>query len=328
MLRAAVGREARGLAVGTAIGCLVLGFALTAAARADGPVLRVSNLGQSSAPVEVAQPPFDLVATASCAYTFTVANEGACPAGTWPPLGNAWGQIEDIAGGDALRLEFSAPVASVAVSSTSNNQPGLHDPSGNAIPNYDVLAESPATGTGDPAVWSVTLPQLDARATSPQGYTFSVVAHDESGYHDYPFGIRSPRYANEQTRCGRVFYGTGVEVSQCPGQEWPKAIPQVLDIAGARYDGRLLTLKVRVPGPGELSLGVPVACGRAKAADCRKRAAISRRVAQKGELVLKKRLVPRLDSGHRLNLSARMELDDGGLIVSALRPKVHLVRSR
>jgi hypothetical protein len=326
---AAAGREARCLAVGTAIGCLVLGFALTAAARADGPLLRVSNLGQSSAPVEVAQPPFDLVATASCAYTFTVANEGACPAGTWPPLGKAWGQIEDVAGGDALRLEFSTPVSSVSVSSTSNYEPGLHDPSGNAIPNYDVLPETPTTGTGDPAVWSATLPQLDARATSPQGYTFSVVAHDESGYHDYPFGIRSPRYANEQTRCGRVFYSTGVEVSQCPGQEWPKALPQELDIAGARYDGRLLTLKVRVSGPGELSLGVPVACGGRKATGCHRRTTISRRVAQKGELVVKKRLVPRLDFRHRLNLSARMEMDDGGLIVSALRPKVHLVtRSR
>jgi hypothetical protein len=326
VLRAAAGREARCFAVGTAIGCLVLGFVLTAAARADGPVLRESNLGQSSAPVEVAQPPFDVVATASCAYTFTVANEGACPAGTWPPLGQAWGQIEDVAGGDILRLEFSTPVSSVAVSSTSNYQPGLHDPSGNAIPNYDVLAESPATGTGDPAVWSATLPQLDARATSPQGYTFSVVAHDELGYHDYPFGIRSPRYANEQTRCGGVFYSTGVEVGQC-GQEWPKAPPQELDIAGARYDGRLLTLKVRVPGPGELSLAVPVVCGRARAAECRKRTTISRRVAKKGELVLKKRLVPRLDSGHRLNLSARMEMDDGDLIVTALRPRVHFLTS-
>jgi hypothetical protein len=98
-----------------------------------------------------------------------------------------------------------------------------------------------------------------------------------------------------------------------------------LDIAAAKYDGRLLTLKVEVPGPGELSLGVPVACGGRKAAGCRKRTAIFRRVAQKGELVLKRRLVPRMDSRHRLNLSARMEMDDGGLIVSALRPKVHLV---
>jgi hypothetical protein len=204
----------RGFGVGTAVGCLWLGFALTTAARADGPALRVSNLGQSSAPVEVAQPPLDLVATASCAYTFTLANEGACPAGTWPPLGQAWGQIEDVAGGDALRLEFNAPVSSVAVSSTSNYQSGLRDPSGNAILNYDVLAESPATATADPAVWSATLPQLDARATSSQGYTFSVVADDESGYHDYPFGIRSPRYANELTRCGRAFYSTGVEVAR------------------------------------------------------------------------------------------------------------------
>ena len=222
-------------------------------------------------------------------------------------------------------MEFSAPVSSVVVSSTSNYEPGLHDPDGKAIPNYDVLAESPATATADPGVWTVTLPQLDARAISSQGYTFSVVAHDESGYHDYPFGIRSPRYANELTRCGRAFYGTGVEVSQCLDQEWPKALPQTLEIAGARYDGRLLTLTVEVPGPGKLSLSIPVACGGSNAADCHRRTSISRRVAHKGELVLKRRLVPRLDSRRRLNLSARMEMADGMLFIGALRPKVHLV---
>ena len=51
-------------------------------------------------------------------------NEGPPPRVPWPPLGQAWGQIEDVAGGDALRFEFSTPVSSVAVSSTSNYEPG------------------------------------------------------------------------------------------------------------------------------------------------------------------------------------------------------------
>lgn len=211
---AAASTRKLGIVWGVAVGLLVL-LATVAQARADGPTLRVTNLGQSSAPVEVGQPPFDVAATGSCAHPFTLANESGCPAGTWPALGTQWGAIEDVAGGDTLRLEFSSAVASVLVGSTSNYQPGLNDPDGTAISNYDVVPESAATATVDPAVWLTTLPPLDARAISSHGYTFSVVAQDGSGYHDYPFGIRSPRYANELTKCGIAYYSTGWQQTLC-----------------------------------------------------------------------------------------------------------------
>jgi hypothetical protein len=214
--------------IGFIVGLAVLLVAMTAVARADGPILTVTNLGQSSAPVEVAQPPIEIAATAGCAHPFTLANEAACPAGTWPPLGRQWGSIEDVAGGDTLRFEFSAPVAAVTVGSTSNYEPGLHDPDGNSIGNYDVVPESAATAASEPAVWVTTLPPLDARAISTTGYTFSVVAQDGSGYHDYPFGISSPRYANELTKCGRAFYSTGWEQSMCPANDIMPGFPEGL----------------------------------------------------------------------------------------------------
>ena len=178
-------------------------------ASADGPGLVVSNLGQESAPVEVGQPPIAVSATNSCEHPFTFANEAACAPGAWPPLGAPWGQIERVAGGDTLRLDFSGPVSSVSVGSTSNYEPGLRDPDGNPVGNYDVVAESGASATSDPRVWLFTLPQLDVRAIGSAGYTFSVAAQDGAGFHGYPFGIRSPRYADEAKRCGQAWYSTG-----------------------------------------------------------------------------------------------------------------------
>jgi hypothetical protein len=202
-----------------AVCATVLCAAIPSLAQAEGPVLRVTDLGQPSAPIEVAQPPIDVAATASCASPFTIVSEGACPAGTWPALGRAWGQIEDVAGGDTLRFEFTAPVISVRLASTSNYEPGLTDPDGRSIANYDVVPDSATTATASPATWTTALPPLDARAISSQGYTFSVVAQDGAGYHDYPFGIRAPRYANEATRCGMAYYSTGWQQSLCLGLE-------------------------------------------------------------------------------------------------------------
>jgi hypothetical protein len=302
--------------------------ALPVGAGASAPGLRVTNLGQSSAPVEIGQPPIDVVATNSCPSPFTLANESACPPGTWPPLGQPWGAIEDVAGGDTLRLEFSTPVSSVKVGSTSNYEPGLTDPDGKAIANYDVVPESAAAATADPAVWAIALPLLDAQASSTQGYTFSVVAQDESGYHDYPFGIRSPRFANESTKCGRAFYSTGSEQGLCGGGAYfPKAFPQVLRITKATYDGRVLALHLDVPEAGQILLGVPVACVPGRAS-CRKKTSISRHVPRSDDLVLRRRLSPRLDADHHLNLSVRLEMADGGLIIGSLRPKLHRIKHR
>jgi hypothetical protein len=308
---------------------LVLATLSAPAARAAGPSLKVTNLGQESAPVEVGQPAIEIAATNGCAHPFTLANESACPPGTWPPLGRQWGLIEDVAGGDTLRFEFSSPVAAVSVGSTSNYEPGLHDPDGKSIPNYDVMPESAAVASGDPAVWQVTLPPLDARAITGQGYTFSVVAQDESGFHGFPFGIRSPRYADESTKCGRAFFSTGWEQGLCSnGTQFPKGIPQIFRVSKATYDGRILILHLEVPEAGELSLGIPVSCHAGRAADCHMKTSISRYVPRQDDLVIRRRLVPRLDARHHLNLSARLEMADGGLMISSLRPKVHRVKPR
>ena len=193
---------------------VLLAFAPTAAL-GDGPTLTVTNLGQESAPVGVGQPPIEIVAANGCAHPFTLANEFACPPGTWPPLGRQWGLIEDVAGGDTLSFEFSAPVSAVAVGSTSNYEPGLRDPDGAPVSNYDVVPEASAVATSDPAVWLTTLPPLDVRAISSHGYTFSVVALGASGQHGFPFGIRSPRYADESTKCSEAYYSTDFSQYLC-----------------------------------------------------------------------------------------------------------------
>jgi hypothetical protein len=216
------------VAVAGAFGVVLLLATSATAALAGGPSLTVTNLGQAGAPVEVGQAPIVLASTNGCAQPFTLANESACPPGAWPPLGQQWGPIENVAGGDTLRLAFGAAVSSVSVASTSNYPPGLADPDGKPIANYDVLAESPAAPTSDPAVWLATLPPLDARAISTNGYTFSVVAQDEGGHHGYPFGIRAPRYANEATQCGRAFFSTGWEQYLCFSNSPAPGVPNVV----------------------------------------------------------------------------------------------------
>jgi hypothetical protein len=172
----------------------------------------VSDLGQPSAPVIVGQPPLTVASSGTCEAPFTVATQAACPPGTWPALGTTWGPIEDVAGGDELQLTFSSPVSIVTVASTSNYTPGLTNPSGQPVPNYDVLAPASAQPTSA-TVWQLTLPSLDVRAAG--GYTFSVVAADTSGDHDYSLTIASPRYADERTRCSETYYSTGFSQYLC-----------------------------------------------------------------------------------------------------------------
>jgi hypothetical protein len=229
-----------------------------------------------------------------------------------------------VAGGDTLRLEFSAPVTAVGVGSTSNYEPGLHDPDGKAISNYDVIPESSATPTSDPSVWHTTLPPLDARAISTIGYTFSVVAQDGSGYHDYPFGIRSPRYANEQTFCGTAYFSTGVSQDLCSSKDHPSVRPEFVRISKATYDGRALTLEVAVPEAGMLTVRVPTACPGGTAGGCHRKASISKRARGRGSLKLTKALALRLGRTNRMTVLVRFEMA-GGTIFSSLPIKVHRV---
>jgi hypothetical protein len=313
-----------GRRVGAAF-CVALSLALLlpALARADGPLLTVSDLGQSSAPVEVGQPPFEVPPRGSCIYPFTMETESACPAGTWPLLGERWGSIEDVAGGDALRLEFAAPVSAVTIASTSNYVPGLHDPDGNPIPNYDVIAESSATPTSDPRIWQATLPQLDARAISTNGDTFSVVAQDGSGHHDYAFGIRSPRFENESTLCGRAWYSTDFGQYLCPSRAGGGSPPAKILRVGAAYDGRVLILHVEVPEAGRLSIAVPTKCASTPGADCHRKTILRRTAKRRGTIVIKRPLDPRFGPPGRITLRVRFEMATS-VSIGKLTPKVHL----
>jgi hypothetical protein len=223
------GRIAGELAVLALCG-LVLAAALAPIARADAPTLTVTNLGQASAPIGVAQPPLGVSSRGSCPHPFTIAGESACPPGAWPPLGrpswtagDRWSPTEDVAGGDTLQLSFSSPMASVSVGSTSDFEPGLHDPDGKAIDNFDVIPESSASSTADAAIWWVSLPPLDYRALG--GYTFSVVGGDVGGFYDYALEIRSPRFADESARCGMAYFSMGVQQVLCFRGDFPGSYP-------------------------------------------------------------------------------------------------------
>ena len=299
-------------------------LSLATSANADVPTLRVTDLGQQTAPVEVGQPPIDIGAMSNCAYPFTIEKESVCPPGTWPALGRQWGLIEDVAGGDTLSLRFTSPVSAVRVGSTSNYEPGLRDPDGRPISNYDVLRESPATATSDPTVWLTTLPPLDARAISTQGYTFSVVAQDESGFHDYPFGIRAPRYANELTYCGMAYYSTGWKQYMCLQEGIPTGRPRRLTLSGATYDGRMLILKAGAPGAGRLKLGIPTRCGNRSGDSCHRRTWIRRRSRHRGKLTIRRALPLRLGARHRMTVAVRF-LQSEAITTSTVKLKVRLI---
>jgi hypothetical protein len=295
---------------------VVLLLASTVPAQADSPSLSITNLGQPSAPVQVGQPPITILATASCAYPFTLTNESACVPGTWPQLGRQWGPIEHVAGGDTLRLELPVAVSSVTASSTSNYERGLHDPDGNAIPNFDVLSEASAVPTGEQGVWTIALPSLDYRAISTHGYTFSVVAQDDSGYHDYAFGIRSPRFTDELEHCGQAVYSTGVEQGMCWGVGVPPLGPRTMvkpengpfEVRSARYDGRVLSLKISVPTNGKLVVAVPVTCRFAPAGHCSRTVNVVRhiRLGEVGQLIVSRALDLRIGHARKITIQLRL----------------------
>jgi hypothetical protein len=249
----------------------------SALAVADAPSLSVVNLGQPSAPVIAGQPPLTVTSSGTCEVAFTLESEPACPPGTWPALGGAWGPIENAAGGDTLQLTFTAPVTKITVASTSDYPPGFTNPSGELVSNYDVLGVTSASG--GPTTWTVALPKWDVRAIS--GYTFSVVAQDAEGSHDYVLMLKSPRFANEATHCSESYYSTGLSQYSCttstvpPGgalrgvpQEEPKgtsndggskagAKPQLRVVRAWHTHGRL-HIQVTVPSAGTLEVIVEV----------------------------------------------------------------------
>ena len=246
--------RARLLAI--AVGAFVV---IAAPANAAASGVTVSDVGQVSAPVVVGQAPVPGSVSGSCGTPFTL--ESDCPVGSWPALGGSWGATLDVAGGDRLVLTFSAAVSAVSVASTTNYPPGLRNPSGTGVANRDVIAATPAVATADPTVWNVVLPALDVTAMS--GFTFSVVASDGSGTYDFPLTIRSPRYADESTRCGPAYYSTGNGQYLCLNE--PKGHPPVVttqppptlaSLHGATFRHDVLHLELSVPAAGTLRISI------------------------------------------------------------------------
>jgi hypothetical protein len=236
-------------------------------ARAAG--LTVSDLGQAAIPV-LSPDTVGASAAGSCGEPFTLKSH--CPAGSWPELGGEWGSALLVAGGDTLAMQFNAAASAVTVASTSNYPPGLTDPSGNPIANYDVLNATDASATGDPTSWQVTLPTLDARAMS--GYTFSVVAVQEGVPRDYTFTIRAPRYEDEAHPCGTEYFSTNLSQYMCaemaapPGRvpvtppvtstTPPAAVPVFSLSPDAVISKGHLRLHFRVGAPGTLHVHLAV----------------------------------------------------------------------
>ena len=107
-------------------------------ARARRADPQVTNLGQARRRSKWPSRRSTVVAAASCAYPFTIANESACP----PGPGRRWSvelgaPIEDVAGGDTLRFEFSRRMAGERRLDVQLRA-GPARPGRQRDPNYDV----------------------------------------------------------------------------------------------------------------------------------------------------------------------------------------------
>lgn len=243
------------------LGSLALPAASCAAA--ESPTLTVSNLGQSSIPVDPGQTALTVPPTGECPTPFTPEAEAACPPGTWPSLGGVWAPTEHAAGGDTLRFTFSSPVSAVSVASTSNWTPGQFLPSGEPIRNYDVVGATSAAPTSEATDWLFTLPALNLQAMN--GFTFSVVAEDGSGYHDYPFSIRTPRVSDcwAYYNPGDSLYACGESIPPIPrgarSVHRRSRVPNVLGLTlrAAKQRLRRHHLRTRFTALGNACAGLP-----------------------------------------------------------------------
>ena len=96
-----------------------------------------------------------------------------------------------------------------------------------------------------------------------------------------------------------------------PYEEGPGSpIAPVLKVESAVYDGRLLSLDVRVPSAGALRIGLPVKCTR-NDADCHRRAWVSRQSRERGVLTIRKALKPRLGRDGRMTAALRFDGPQG-----------------
>jgi hypothetical protein len=130
----------------------------------------------------------------TCAYAYE-ARQGngaaTCPAASWPEPGSQWPPILAMDEGDTLRLTFSSPVSEVIYASTTDYPTGLTDPSGEEVPNVNIIEPIHAKPTASPDVWTASIPKpLSPLASS--AVPFAVVARDATEYHDYSLSIEKP----------------------------------------------------------------------------------------------------------------------------------------
>lgn len=223
-----------------ALGVIVASLVAAGSASGAPPRLTVAELGQPGIPPDPSVVPVTVSARdASCAVPLTL--ESTCSPTAWPKLGGSWGPIVGVAGGDLLRFSFSGAVNDVIVASTTNLR----------FANADMVTPIHAAQAGSPTTWVVTLPILDRRSITP--LTFSVVATDAAGSHDYALMILSPRPTDMSGDCWVANYNTGDSQRLCTPSR--RAVPQPglgPVKSRPRSDGSI-TISLQVRRPGTLS---------------------------------------------------------------------------
>jgi hypothetical protein len=237
-----------------------LALGVVATARAESPLLKISDVGQVGEQSSPAQPPVTAAPGGSCAVPDTV--ESSCPPQSWP-VGSGE-RIVYVAGGDQLQLEFVTPVTNVRAAAITTVPEGPDVPS-TVAPNMDEMqATSAAQADATGKVWTVRLPIFDARARG--GLLLSVVASDGEGNHDYDLIIQSPRVSSfVNPTCGYAFVNTGViegdggcRTAVPPGlpPHSPRVPTKLRILAGVRDTTHGIQVQIILPRGGMLSLRV------------------------------------------------------------------------
>lgn len=206
-------------------------------ARAE--TVQLDNRAQPGMGSAVPQRPLELSVRGSCPFARTLeearGKPSTCAPGTWPAPGGNWSPTVDVASGDTLALAFETPQQSVAVAATSNYSIGLVTPDGVAVPN-ELLPGFGVAATPNPSVWLVTIPVLDLRFWSESFSSIAVTARDASdgSARNVVFRVQTPRWLDEELRCGPAFYSPQHIGYRCDGGPPPGGVPPTPERPGPR----------------------------------------------------------------------------------------------
>lgn len=191
--------------------CAAMTVAAPGSAWAAPQRLTVSDVAQPGLESTVPQGPVEAVGRGACSATYLVgeANGGpsSCP-GVWPLPDASWGPRVDVASGDVLVLRGDVPLESLDVTATTRSQIGLQTPDGTPAPNVALVGPVAASPTGDTREWRLQIYSLDLRATS--GLNVAMVARSDSGDTAFTATMGTPRFDDEQTRCGITYAGSAL----------------------------------------------------------------------------------------------------------------------